>query len=73
MIRYYYMKRGVYERPGRIGYTQFREFAGTFSQEDAHEEERRSHGEVHIIATTVEEHNSAIKEMINKLEKNLIS
>jgi len=68
----YSKKRGMYERPGGSGYTEYMYSAGVFPKADVCKWSLDSHGEITVIPVNIDKHNHYIMEKIEELRGNLI-
>src|SRR6185295_10456521 len=68
----YSKKRGMYERPGGSGYTDYIYQAGVFPKANVCKWVLDSHGEITVIPVDIYKHNQYIMEKIQELRNNLI-
>jgi hypothetical protein len=68
----YSKKRGMYERPGGCGYTDYIYQAGVFPKAEACKWTLDSHGEITITPVDIVKHNEYINDKISELKGNLI-
>ena len=70
-VKYYYIKKGSYYRPGSCGYTEFKYRAGVFTTEEAVSEARWCN-EITIIPIDMDVHNKMIGDEIKDLQTRLL-
>lgn len=71
-VKFCYIRKGSYYRPGSCGYTDFRYRAGVFTKEEA-VQDGKSCSELTIIPIDIVEHNEMITKEINELSSRLLS
>jgi len=71
-IKFCYIKKGSYYKPGSCGYTDFKHRAGVFTKEDA-VQSAKSCDDLWIIPVIIEEHNEMINKEIEELQTRLLN
>ncbi len=70
-LKFCYIKKGGYYKPGSSGYTDFRHRAGVYTKEDA-VSHARSCDDLTLVKINIEEHNTLIQEEIDDLTTRLL-
>jgi hypothetical protein len=70
-VKYCYIRKGSYYRPGSYGYTDMRHRAGVFIKEEA-VQSAKSCSELTLIVIDIEEHNKMIQAEIDDLKTRLL-
>lgn len=70
-ITHCYIRKGNYYRPGNSGYTDFRQYAGVYTKEEA-VSSAKSCRDLRIIPIDISEHNEMIQSEVNSLLTRII-